>query len=455
MRAKYIKPAACTLISAFLLSGCSYFPAKMPDIFPTDENLFSPQTTTASVQTVPQETAAIDPAKAAILAYKDFIAGKNKISTSGCFDKKDGKTYLDLRSGSYSFEEMKKALKFDQAWGSVARYAMVDCGRDGIYELAVCFDRLDHTEASVIIIIGYDNGNLIMNAFFEESVPNEYRLYDSGHLESSTMPVRGIHKKVLIRAEEGGKCSKVFEYNEYQGSYAVNILKHLNNFDEEAGKAYENLPSDFFVRELVSNGQVIISVTGWSESESDRRLEQELVQKIKTLDAEEVTVNKMKELSSTEAYTVKEVAWTDCNSGKETQASSVGIAKAAGNFNITVYLDPESSEYSGLGTVVNVLNSGSETDMRFVSDSDDVTVILEKGSWDMNKDEFAAQKEIFNVKTKAGLVYQFNCTLGDVFPYYRIRAVKGSFVSEWLVLKGKDSKVTVIKSSFSGDGKNI
>ena len=88
--------------------------------------------------------------------------------------------------------------------------------------------------------------------------------------------------------------------------------------------------------------------------------------------------------------------------------------------------------------------------MRFVCDSDDVTVILEKGAWDMNTDTFATEKEIFKVQAKAGLVYQFNCVPGDVFPYYRIRAVKGSFVAEWLVLKSKDNKVTVIKSSFKG-----
>lgn len=438
------------MLGAFLLSGCSYFPAKMPDIFPTDANLFSSGTTPAdSASTEPKETE--DPVKAAVIAYKDFIAGKNKISTAGCFDKEGGRSYLDLKSGSYSLDELKKAVKFDQTAGSVARYAIVDCGGDGINELAICLDKLDHKDSSVIFIIGYDKGNLVMNAFFEENVPNEYRLYDSGYLETSSLPVRGIYKKVLIRAGEGGKCSTVFEYYEYQGSYAVNILKHLNNPGGEAGEGYENIPSGFFVSELLSQGQVVISVSGWSQSESDRNLEEKLVQKIKSLDAEEVSEAKMKELSSTEEYTVKEVVWTDCSAGKDTAASSVGIAKAAGSFNITVYIDPESSEYNGLGTVVNVLNSGSGTDMRFVSDSDDVTVILEEGSWDMNKDTFAAQKQVFNVKTRAGLVYQFNCTMGDVFPNYRIRAVKGSFTSEWLVLRGRDSKVTVIKSSFSGD----
>ena len=441
------------MLSAFLLSGCSYFPAKMPDIFPTDGNLFSSQAapTASSAQTASQETSVEDPAKAAVTAYKDFIDGKNKISTAGCIDKEGVSSYPDLKSGSYSFEELKKAVKFDQAAGSVARYAIVDCGRDGLNELAVCCDRLDHKDASVICIIGYDNGNLVMNAFFEENAPNEYRLYDSGYLEYSVTPVRGIYKKSLIRAGEGGKCTKVFEYNEYQGSYAVNILQHLNSSGDETGEGYERIPSDFWIRELVSEGQVVISVSGWSVSESDRSLEEKLVQKIKSLDAEEVSEAKMKELSSTEEYTAAEVVWTDCSAAKDTPTSSVGFAKAAGSFNITVYFDPESPEYNGLGNVVNVLNSGSGTDMRFVSDSDDVTVILEKGSWDMNTDTFAAQKEIFNVKTKSGLVYQFNCTMGDVFPYYRIRAVKGSFISEWLVLKGSDSKVTVIKSSFSGD----
>lgn len=453
MNGKVLKTAACALIGTFVLSGCSYFPAKMPDFFPTDPkpaaSSSAAPTTAPSTETAPSETSAANPEEAARKAYSDFIEGKIKVSTSGCFDKDSGRSYLDLTSGTYSIEEMKKAVRFDKSFGSVARYAIVDCGRDGLPELAVCFDMLDHGTSSFIGIIGYENGNLVMNSIIEEKVPNEYRLYDGGYLESATMPFKGLYKMVLIKVETGGKCTEVFTYSEYQGSYAANIIKHLKKSEEESGEGFENLPNDFIIREFISEGQVVISVSGWSESEADRNLEEQLVSKLRSLGAQEVGDEKMKELASTKEYTAKEVAWTDLSS-ENTSPSSAGIAKVAGNFSITVYMDPESSEYTGLGNVVHALNSGNGTDMRFVCDSNDVTVILEKGAWDMNTDKFATEKEIFNVQAKAGIVYQFNCVAGDVFPYYRIRAVKGSFNAEWLVLKNKDNKVTVIKSSYSG-----
>ena len=453
MNGKVLKTAACALLGAFVLSGCSYLPAKAPDLFPTDSTAAAPysaeQTAKPSSETAPSETTAVNPAEAALKAYSDFMEGKIKVSTSGCFDKDSGRSYYDLTLGSYNIDEMKKAVRFDPSFGSVARYAIVDCGKDGLSELAVCFDMLDHGTSSFIGIIGYENGNLVMNSIIEEKVPNEYRLYDGGYLESATMPFKGLYKMVLIRVEAGGKCSEVFSYSEYQGSYAANVIKHLKKSEEESGEGFENLPNDFIIREYISEGQVVISVAGWSDKEADRNLEEQLVSKLKSLGAQEVGEEKMKELSSTKEYTAKEVSWTDC-SAENTPPSSAGIAKVAGNFKITVYMDPESSEYSGLGNVVHALNSGNATDMRFVCDSDDVTVILEKGAWDMNTDKFAAEKEIFNVQAKAGIVYQFNCVAGDVFPYYRIRAVKGSFNAEWLVLKSKDNKVTVIKSSITG-----
>lgn len=451
MNRKVLRSAACALLSAFILSGCSYFPANTTVVSPTDQNpLVSEVQTSSSAQTVPSETVPPNPADIASKAYADFIAGNCKVTTSGCFEENSGRAYFDLKYGTYTLDEMEKAVRFDPSFGSVARYAIIDCGRDGIPELFIKLDMLDHGTSSVICIIGYENGNLVMNSIIEQKVPDEYRLYYGGYLESATVPFRGMYKMVLIRVEPGGKCSEVFTYNEYQGSYAANVIKHLKKTEEESGEGFENLSNSFIIREFISEGQVVISVGGWSDTDADKALEEQLVSKLKSLGAEEVSEEKMNELASTKDYTAKEAGWTDLYSDNTTTPSA-GIVKAAGKFSISVYMQPDSAEYTGLGNVVHVLNSGSGTDMRFVCDLDDVKVTLEKGAWDMNTDKFAVEKEMFSVQTKAGLVYQFNCVAGDVFPYYRIRAEKGGFKAEWLVLKNKDNNVTVIKSSLKGE----
>ena len=157
----------------------------------------------------------------------------------------------------------------------------------------------------------------------------------------------------------------------------------------------------------------------------------------------------MMNLASAKKYISKDASWTTIK-GEDETTSSAGVAEVAGMFSISVYPDPEKPEYTALGNVVTVLCSGNGTDMRFVCDKDDVTVILEKGFWNMNTDSFVKESELFNIQTKVGTVYQFNCVPQDVFPYYRLRAVKGNYSAEWLVLKSKDNSVTVIKASMKG-----
>ena len=288
-----------------------------------------------------------------------------------------------------------------------------------------------------------------MNALLEQSRPDEYRLYEGGYLKSDVVTSDGVNKSVLIKIESGGKCSEVFTFNEYKGPVAKAVIRHLSKSEEETGEGFDGLPKEFIVREYISDGKIKISVSKYSENESEKKLEEQFVEKLKSLGAEEITLDEIMNLASAKEYISKETKWTTVKAAEET-TSSVGVAEVAGNFSISVYPDPEKPEYTALGNVVTVLCSGNGTDMRFVCDSDDVTVILEKGYWNMNTDSFVKESELFNIRTKTGTVYQFNCVPQDVFPYYRLRAVKGNYSAEWLVLKSKDNSVTVIKSSMKG-----
>lgn len=443
MKKKAAAVAVCTLLSVSFLSGCSSpYTADTTAVYTSD-----PASTLSNTETVPPETTAPDPAEEALKAYNDFLQGKNKVSTSGCFEKDGGKSYLELNYGSYSIDDLKKAVRFDPSSGSKIRYCIMDFGEDGISELALSLERLDHGESSVICVIAHESGNLVMNSIIEESDPNEYRLFESGYLKSDNMPARGIYKMNLISVTSGGKSKEVFTFSEYLGVAATEIFKHLAKAEETSAGEYESLAGDFLIREHIADGKVSISVGRWSSDETDKSLEEKFVAALKSMGAEEVTEERMTQLSATKSYTAKEASWTD-ESGESTTPSSSGVVDVAGRFGITIYPNPDKPEYSSLGNMVYVLNSGNGTDMRFVSDADDVTVILEKGSWDMNTDTFAPEKEIFNIQTKAGTVYQFNCVVGDVFPYYRIRAKKGTFSAEWLVLKSNDDGATVIKSSM-------
>ena len=453
MKNKAALTAVTSILCASLLAGCSYFPAiKLPE-GETTMTLVSTTSKPSESETVTQtETAATeakDPVEEADKAFADFLEGKVSLSTSGCFDKDNGRKYLELGFGDYTFDELKKALRFDEVSGSRARYALVHCGDDGIREMALCFARIDGGARSVLCLIGCENGKLVMNGFLEQQRADEYRLYDSGYLKADVVTSEGVNRSVLIRIENGGKCSEVFTYNEYRGPVAKAIIKHLSKSEEETGEGFEGLPKEFLIREYISDGKVMINVGDYSTYESEKKLEQEFVDKLKSLGAEEVPFEHMMNIASAKEYLTKETTWTTIKSEDETTASA-GVAEVAGKFSISVYPDPSKSEYTGLGNIVTVLCSGNGTDMRFVCDSDDVTVILDKGFWNMNTDSFVKESELFNIQTKVGTVYQFNCVPQDIFPYYRLRAAKGNYSAEWLVLKSKDNGVTVIKSSMKG-----
>ncbi|MBO4449671.1 MAG: hypothetical protein J5777_03725 [Clostridiales bacterium] len=444
---------AGTMLCTSLLAGCSYFPAiRLPETESKMTVIATSSNPSESVsETLPAETKITNPAEEADKAYADFLDGKIVLSTSGCFEKDGGKMYLDLGYGSYNFEDLKRALRFDAASGSRIRYALVHCGDNGIHEMAICFANIDGGKASALCLVGYEEGNLVMNALLEQQRADEYRLYDTGYLKSDTTTSEGVNKSVLIRIESGGKCSEVFTYNVYKGATAKAIIRHLSKTEEESSEGYEGLPNDFVVREYISEGKVKFNIdtAKFSTYEYEKKLEEKFIEKIKSLGAEEISIDEMVKLAEAKDYIQKEVTWTTIRSEEEAP-SSAAVADVAGRFTLSIYMDPESPDYSALGNVVNVLCSGNGTDMRFVCDSDDVTVIFEKGYWDMNTDSFVKEKELFNIKTKTGTVYQFNCVPQDIFPYYRLRAVKGNYSAEWLVLKNKDNKVTEIKSSMKG-----
>lgn len=446
---------AGVMLCTSLLAGCSYFPAiKLPEgetTMTVVSTLSNSLESGSESETKPAENKPANPAEEADKAYADFIEGKISLSTSGCFEKDGGRTYLDLGYGSYNFEDLKKALRFDAASGSRIRYALVHCGDNGIHEMALCFALIDGGKASVLCLIGYEDGNLVMNALLEQQRPDEYRVYDTGYLKSDITTSEGVNRSVLIKVESGGKCSEVFTYNVYRGATAKSMIKHLAKGEEESAEGYEGLPNDFVVREYISEGKIKFNTDTekLSQYEYERKLEEQFIEKIKSLGAEEITIDEMVKLAEAKDYIAKEVTWTSVRSEEEAP-SSAGVVDVAGRFTLSVFMDPESPDYSGLGNVVNVLNSGNGTDMRFTCDSDDVAVILEKGYWDMNTDSFVKEKEIFNIKTKNGTVYQFNCVPQEIFPYYRLRAVKGNYSAEWLVLKSKDNKNIEIKSSMKG-----
>ena len=114
MKKKAALTAVASILCASLLAGCSYFPAiKLPEGETTMTVRSMPskpsESETAS-QTETAETEPVNPADEADKAYAGFIEGKVSVSTSGCFEKDGGKSYLDLASGTFNLDELKKTV---------------------------------------------------------------------------------------------------------------------------------------------------------------------------------------------------------------------------------------------------------------------------------------------------------------------------------------------------------
>ncbi len=136
-------------------------------------------------------------------------------------------------------------------------------------------------------------------------------------------------------------------------------------------------------------------------------------------------------------------------SGQTTEERMTERDGAGDAFELSLYTDPKSDSFMSLSEPVGVFTTGigtrSDDRIRFVSNTDGVTVSLVKLRYDEQSGELVTDGVLFTVKVKKGEVYEFDGYLAETVPPAVIEAQKGDMkASRTLTYDGRDGKTDFV-----------
>ena len=384
-------------------------------------------------------------------AFLSFISGDGSVTTSDVFRTDDeGVNYDGLTYGSYTFAELRAKVAALEGSPANTRYALLDLGQDGIPEMMLRFESVDPTFYNWNGLVRNNGGTLELCDWYEDGYRTDATLYVNGSLLLSGSNGAGAESTTLRRFGPDGIAETVFEQSVFQGTFANGMVYDLG---KEEADLTAPLPeeSHLHVTEHAAGGRISFTADNFSKDAAIKAKEEAFLKQIAALGATRVSAEEMTKLCDLAPYCDAEVAWIPFGTDAVPDAPGTPTTAAEATlFTLTVYDDPSAEDYRALGeaTVLNK-DDPSLTAMRFVCDTDGVTVTLEQGEWDPAENAFVPQKAVFTVVTEAGKPYQFAAVLGETVPYYRLTATNGVYSAEWKALPDLRENTTtfVIHSS--------
>ncbi len=155
---------------------------------PTPEITIAPTNTPTIIPTFIPEDFSME-------AYKKFLKNENKVSFDRFMPKDDMEEALYKSGSEYTLSEVLKILTdyyFKSSENKKVEYldySYIDCGKDGVNELALRFNGMDiydrDDDSTLVYIMKYIDGKLFLTYCYEtwarsESSMNEYGYYQSG-----------------------------------------------------------------------------------------------------------------------------------------------------------------------------------------------------------------------------------------------------------------------------------
>ncbi|MDO5127846.1 MAG: hypothetical protein Q4D54_08880 [Eubacteriales bacterium] len=311
MKKRVCAVAVCAALVMTLISGCG----KKDDGGDTKKKVTTeaviPEKTTEQLTTEDQNAVQ---SEEAIQAYMDFLNGKSKVTTSDeLYAEDDYRRDYGLALGTYSYEELKKAVAELEMDGSMTRYTFLDFGNDGIEELVLRFDNHTPDLMNWVGIIRYTGSGLELNYYYEDGYRVYSNLYTSGYLKIGGSTGAGSYTNSLIGFDGSGVGSEVFQVNEYYGPFIESLRYEVDPSYRGGSEKYMELSEDsmFSVREYRDDTQIAIAVLEWSEDETTRKKEEAVIDEFVSLGVKLLSEDEINQLSSFDMYATTEVTWEE------------------------------------------------------------------------------------------------------------------------------------------------
>ncbi|MCR5304663.1 MAG: hypothetical protein K6E33_08890 [Lachnospiraceae bacterium] len=257
-------------------------------------------------------------------AYGRFLSGESELVTAESFKGLDEEYYMGLPYGTYDLSSLRDAVAELEMVHADTKYGYITV--EGKELLVIRFESTDDSLMSWNGIINYNGEGLELNYSFEDGYRSYAKLYDSGYVEYGGSSGAGASGYTITKLDGNGFGSLVFSLNEYYSSFAESILYDLGKAGEAAAAdgSYMGFTDgdDFFVREYVADGQVLISPEVYSSDAENKGKEEAFIAKLVELGAKQVTKDEMDAFCDEKQYVSPEVNLTLLE--KASQSGPVG-----------------------------------------------------------------------------------------------------------------------------------
>lgn len=252
-----------------------------PTITPTIEPSATPTIAPTTVPTVtPIIKSILTPEELSMEAYEKFMKSEAKIS----FDRFMPEDYFEgalYKTGSeYTLSEVLEIItehyfNFTNTKIACIDYSYIDCGKDGVNELVLCFGGMDlyapDDGSTLVYIIKYIDGKLYLCFYYEtwarcDASINEYGYYQSGgsggankysseygliDKDGNWQPIVSIESEQdinqLTLSDELGKIHEVAEKKGIAGQIELDTIRYNENVDNSDEVGNEEYFYTFYV----------------------------------------------------------------------------------------------------------------------------------------------------------------------------------------------------------------
>lgn len=187
-------------------------PAIEPTTTPTIESTTTPTITSTAEPTSTLEELSMD-------AYEKFIKNEMTISFDYYMPISDMDEDLYKRGSEYTLTEVLSIITanyfqgFDNKKIGEIDYSFIDCGNDGVNELAICFDGMDlyneNDGSTLVYIIKYIEGKLNLCYYYETWARSDSTLNVYGYIESGGSSSASNHVSDSGLIDKDGKWQQI------------------------------------------------------------------------------------------------------------------------------------------------------------------------------------------------------------------------------------------------------
>lgn len=252
--------------------------------------------------------------------YLDFLKGETKIKTADKYKEDDFSINVDgLRYGEYTYEELSETIAEFENTQMDAYYAFLIDEQKETVNMFLRFESKEFGFNNWTGILHSTEDGIILNDSFEDGYRTYATVYDNGYLEIGGSNGAGAHVSGIEKLDENGVRHSIFNGEYYVGGFATLLAYSITGGSTGLEEGYFESDDEtaLSVRAYVTETEVKMEVSEYSEDAVVRQREETMVNDLLELGAVLVSTEEMDQLLNTDKYKSNEVIWYHVSDGSQ------------------------------------------------------------------------------------------------------------------------------------------